>query len=454
MKNIFLLLFIIIATNIFSQNKQVLYNFANLPQTLLNNPGADIKYNSHIGIPLFSNFSIETGTSGILVSDLFAVNSKPINTKVLEAVNKLSYNDDVKVNFQIDVFNFGYRYGKKNYFSIGFYEEIDLLVHLPKDAIKFLTQGSSLNLNKKLDLSNVVFKADALGVLHFGLSRKMNDKLTLGARFKIYSSVINAESFNSSGTLETVSGVNNILTHKLKGFALNINTSNTENIDKNDPLSYLKKTFFGGNLGIGFDFGFTYHKSKQLEFTGSIIDLGFIKYNKNIKNYHTNGDYEFNGVGFDYDSETSRNYWQEIEDDFTDKVPTNENSDSYVSFRPLKLNASFKYKYNKTRSIGKDCYPPYKEYYKNAYGVQLYSVFRPLGMQFVFTSFYEIALTSKLRTKFTHTIDKYSFFNVGAGVSAQLGRMNFYGMIGNIEKLYNLASAKSVSLQLGASVIF
>ena len=213
MKKIFPLLFIFFSIKTFCQNKQVLYNFAELPQTLLLNPGAETNYKFHIGVPLLSGFSAEIGTTGFVISDLFVADGRPFNDKVSEVLNKLSVNDHGKFNFQIDFLNGGFRLDDKNYFSFGFYEEFDGILYFPKDLVTLFTEGNSAYLNKNFDLAQVLYKVDALGVLHFGATKKINEKLTVGGRFKLYSSALNMESLNNSGTFTTVNGNNNIYTH-------------------------------------------------------------------------------------------------------------------------------------------------------------------------------------------------------------------------------------------------
>lgn len=51
-------------------------------------------------------------------------------------------------------------------------------------------------------------------------------------------------------------------------------------------------------------------------------------------------------------------------------------------------------------------------------------------------------------------IDDYSFYNIGAGISAQLGKVNFYGMVDNIAQINDIASANNISVQLGFNLIF
>ena len=455
LKRLLPFLFIFFTIIGYSQNKQVLYNFAELPQTLLLNPGAETNYKFHVGVPFLSGFSSEFGSTGFTVSDMFASNNVSINDKISSVINNLTIRDHLKFNFQIEVLNAGFRFNDDTYFSFGFYEEFDGILYFPKDLVTLFTEGNSAYLNKNFDLAQVLYKVDALGVLHFGATKKINEKLTVGGRFKIYSSALNLESSNNSGTFTTVEGTNNIYSHYLTDADVNVRTSgiieNNEYID--DPKTIIGNSFLGPNLGVGIDVGFTYHVSDQLELTGSIVDLGFIKHKKNIKNSFINGSYNFEGIEFGYDEANSTNYWGDLDQDFKEKVPSGDNQESYISWRPTKFNASLKYSFGEKRS--QYCYDnTYKDFYVNSLGVQLYSVFRPLGPQIALTGFFEKSLSKKIRTKVTYTIDDYSFYNIGAGISAQIGKVNFYGMVDNIAQFSDIATANNISLQLGINVIF
>ena len=177
----------------FSQNKQVLYDFAELPQTLLLNPGAETNYKFHIGLPLLSGFSTEFASSEAVLSDLFLSDGRAINDKVSEVLNTLETRDYIKINAQIEVLSGGYRYDNKTYLSFGFYDEIDALAYIPKDVIRLLNEGNAAYINRSFDLSQLLYKVDVIGVLHAGITREINEKLTLGGRFKIYSSSLNVE---------------------------------------------------------------------------------------------------------------------------------------------------------------------------------------------------------------------------------------------------------------------
>jgi hypothetical protein len=457
MKKLLFLFLILCACKITAQNKQVLYNFAELPQTLLLNPASETNYKFHIGVPFLSGFSAQVGSKGIVLSDIFAVDNRNINDKIAEVISNLKPNDYLKFNSQIEILSGGFRLNDKTYLSFGFYEEIDAFGYFPKDILTFATEGNNAFINKNFRISQISYQLDVLGVLHAGFSRKIDEKLTLGARFKIYSSALNMQSTNNTGTFTTFESANNLYTSYLNAINFNVRTSGLVNSETNqyieDTNQYLNNTFLGDNLGLGFDVGFTYHISPQLEISGSILDVGFINHKKNIKNSRVKGDFVYEGVDFTFDSDNPRNYWGEIDQRLKEELPITEDQESYISWRPTKINAALKYSFGERRS--KVCYDNrFKEFYTDALGFQLHTVFRPLNPQLAFTGFYQKSITNKIHTKFTYTIDDVSFMNIGAGLSTQIGNVNFYGMVDNLLSYRNLSAANSLSLQIGFNLIF
>jgi len=453
MRIIVLIFTFLIGLNSFAQNKQVLYDFAGLPQTLLLNPGLETDYKFHIGLPLLSGFSSEIKSTGFSLSEIFSVNNNTINDKISAVLNKIDANDYLKVNTQIEVFSAGFRFDKKTYVSFGFYQELDAIGYAPVDALTLINEGNTSYLNKSFSISEMIFKLDVLGVIHVGISRKVSDKLTLGGRFKVYSSVLNLETTNNSGTFTTGIGNNNMYIHYLDNVNLNLRTSGlrSNNEDISDESTYIENSLLGGNLGAGIDLGFTYHVTPQLQFSGSLIDFGFVQHTKNIKNNLIEGSFTFEGIEFEFDS--NRNYWGELDAALKEQLPIVNNEDSYTSWRPSKVNAAIKYSFGEKRS--KYCYDNIlKDFYTNAFGAQLYSVFRPLRQQFALTSFYEKSFSNKLQAKITYTIDDYSYYNIGVGVSAKIWKINFYGILDNLTKLSDISSANNVSLQFGFNLLF
>jgi hypothetical protein len=204
---------------------------------------------------------------------------------------------------------------------------------------------------------------------------------------------------------------------------------------------------------MGIDVGVTYKITPQLEFSGSILDLGFINHKKNTKNTSITGNFVFEGVALEFNNDNNFENWDEIDQRFQDEIPVTDDFESYISWRPTKLNLALKYSFGDYRS--KICYDnTYKNFYTDAIGVQLYNVFRPLSSQLALTGFYEKAITNKIHTKVTYTVDDFSYSNIGAGLSVQLGSFNFYGLVDNLLEYGDLSSTNSASFQLGFNLIF
>lgn len=443
-------------TALFSQNKQVLYDFAELPQTLLLNPASETNDRFHIGIPLLSGFSTQVGSSGVVLTDLFAVDNQNFNDKVSTVLNSLTTNDFIQFNAQLELLNAGFRFDEKTYISFGFYQEIDAIGYYPKDVFIFFSEGNDAYLNKSFSASQILYKLDVLGAIHVGITKKITDKVTFGGRFKIYSSALNIESTNNTGTFTTTQGTNNQLIHYFRNVNIESRTAGLIGSDREfitEPNDYLKATLFSGNIGVGFDAGVTLHISPQLQFSGSILDVGFINYTKNTDNIKANGNFIFEGINFEFDPNTNIDYWTQLSDRFKEQIPTTETQESYISWRPAKINMVLKYSFGEKRS--EVCYDDtYKDFFTDAIGAQLFTVFRPLHPQLALTTFYQKSFSKKLHAKVTYTFDNFSSSNIGFGISQQIGKLNVYGMFDNLLNYRNLSSANAVSLQFGMNLIF
>lgn len=138
----------------------------------------------------------------------------------------------------------------------------------------------------------------------------------------------------------------------------------------------------GGNLGLGVDIGFTHKINEQLAITGSANDLGMILYTKDVETYRARGNYVFEGfeTPIQFSGQDAQNFLDELEE----AVPLDTLSTTYITMRPLKLNSSVRYSFNRYDDGTCDCYiegekPPYMD----AIGVQLFTHLDPkdLNMQ-------------------------------------------------------------------------
>ncbi len=469
---LFLLLVFIIVTSSYSQNKQLLYDFKELPQSLMLNPGADVSnYKFHFGVPLLSHIHINAGVSGLSAYDLFADDGRSFNEKVREVLFDLSRNDVYTANQQLEVFSGGFRpknFQDKRYFSFGMYQEIDIHVYHPKDPAELAYEGNGgANINRVYDFGDLDLSGEMLTVFHFGFNKQLNDKLTYGFRGKVYSSIFDMRSTNNDALFYTQPGERNFYRHILiadvtvnsSGYAdlRDIESEDTEDGSRQVLSKFRNRALLGGNLGLGFDVGLTYQHSEQLSFTGSIQDVGFIRHNKDVENYTVNDAESLEGVellfpGID-GAEEDDDFWQDLLADLDERFSPDTTSTAYTSWRPMKLNGSMRYDFGKKKDKDCNCSAE-KGDYLNAIGVQLFAIKRPRLPQFALTGFYYRRLSDFLRLKGTYTIDKFTAYNVGLGMSMHFGTFNVYLMGDNLLAYRDLSKARALSLQLGFNFVF
>ncbi|MDP2088233.1 MAG: DUF5723 family protein [Flavobacteriaceae bacterium] len=454
MKKFIGLIFTLLTAVIFAQNKPILYNFDQLPQTLLLNPGEKVSQKWHAGVPFLSGITVQYGSTELKLINILSDDKILIHDKFRNVIYDLKPNDFAIINQQLELLNVGFRLQNQiDFLSFGLYEELDAIVYYPKDLAELFYDGNNI-LNKEYSFKDLNFKTELLSVFHVGISRKIDDDWQIGSRLKIYSSFFNIQTSRNSGVYYTKKGINNPYAHFLNGMSGSIKTSGiflpagTE-IDK---FYVIDKMMLGGNLGAGLDFGFTFKPTQNWVLNGSIIDLGFIYNSKNIRSFKLNENYDYEGVEPPFDPNVPEDYWEEIIDNFNIVKENTEYKKSYISYRPIKINAMAKYEFGEDRFV--DCYDTEVDPgYFNAVGAHLFTVFRPIAPQIAATVFYERKFNKSLRAKATYTIDSFSSNNLGIGVSAKIGKFNIYGMFDNLLGYQNLAKTDGASFQLGMNII-
>ncbi len=426
---------------------------------MLTNPGSDFKYDWYIGVPLLSGISANVGSSGFSAYDLFANDGVDFNLKLRNVVFSTSREDKLAINEQIEILNGGFKIaGEQNdtYVSFGVYQEFDALSYVPKDVAILALDGNKEYLGKVFNLGDLSAKAEMLSVFHIGFHKNSNDKFIFGVRGKIYSSIYNANSTNNSGYIYTIPSNTGVYEQKIYS-QLQINTSGIAKYDDEGDESDVvkditKRAFLGGNLGLGFDAGFTYYPKKNVQITGSVIDVGFVRHTKEVESQSLRGVYEYKGVVPKFNSgESIENAYQELKE----AIPLDTLYANYTTWRPAKFNTSLQFSFDEERPEDCDClnYNP-ETVYKSAVGAQLFVMTTPRTPFVAFTTYYRRKIFNALHIKATYTLDSYSHKNIGLGLSSNFGPVNFYALADNLLEYRDVTKANSLSFQLGFNVIF
>ena len=167
-----------------AQNKQILYDFTEIPQALMINPGMSTDFQWYAGIPVLSGISFQAGSSGLTVNDLFADDGVDFNVKVRErAIYGMNTRDELSGTYQVELLNGGFRgRNRDNFYSFGIYNEGDAIGYWFKDYAILAFEGNADQLGRKFDLGHLKTRGEMLNVFHFGLNKRVNGALTLGGQ--------------------------------------------------------------------------------------------------------------------------------------------------------------------------------------------------------------------------------------------------------------------------------
>ncbi len=384
------------------QNKQLLYDFTEIPQSLMINPGEHVDFKWYAGMPGLSGISFQAGISGISVNDIFANDGLDINDKVRNrAINGLKSRDEQSATFQVELLSGGFR-GKnlKRFYSFGMYIEGDVINYWPQDYAVLGFEGNADNWYRKFDLGHLKMRGELVSVFHFGINKRIKNNLIAGIRGKLYSGILDVNSTGNSGYFVTTDGQNNLVANtiqaNMKMRTAGINSLGDAN-DANELSDYfLKKAFFGGDLGLGIDLGLTHYLNKNTVFTASLLDLGFIYHTKDVNTYSLKGGGTIEGIEVilpDALTDPNRDFWQDLVDEVEEFVPFETTHKNYISFRPTRLNASLRYDFGEELPSREECEcdlgvgkggSARRARFSNAVGGQLYMVNRPRALNRLF----------------------------------------------------------------------
>jgi len=462
---LFFLGFFLVSFAMLGQNKQVLYDFVEIPQAAMVNPGVLTDFQWYGGITALSGIYVQAGSSGISVNDIFANDGLDINDKIRDrAIAAMITRDEINSTFQLELLNFGFR-GRNpdNFYTAGIYIEGDVITYWPQDLAILAYEGNVDRLNQRFDLGDLKTRGEMVNVFHFGLNKKVNNGLTVGFRGKLYSSMLDFNSTKNKGFFVTREGQNNSFENTLNADMRSRSSGFNEITDAADdgtlPSALTKRAFFGGNLGLGIDLGFTYQLNEQTILTGSLLDLGFIYHKNDTFNYTLKGNTTAEGIEAILPDEISNpdtDFWE----DFIDEIPLEEDQKNYVAFAPTKLYASIRYNFGEPLDTRVNCEcglngfsNSLRSKYTNSLGGQLFMINRPRGPQAALTAFYQRRFGNFMAIKAAYTVDKFSYTNLGLGLNLQTGPVNIYVMADNLLAYRNIAASHYASFQLGLNII-
>lgn len=430
------LTFVFITSTALSQRNYSFYNFQNLAQSHYFNPAFKASNKIYIGIPTGMQ-SFGASNSGFTYKNLFTRRSD--DSLVLDpgaAISKMKDLNFARFHIYNEAIGAGARFGK-NYASFSVMAKTDFSLAYPQDLIQLIFEGNGKEfLGKRANLDGFGISLNSYVEYALGFNRELNNRFTVGGRLKFLSGIANIT------TRKSILGI----TTNEENYALTIDGEldiRSAGIIGDTPFdqgnfSDIFTNFSSfKNFGMATDLGGSFKMNDKFNFTASVLDLGFIKWDENVNNYKKDYiEFSFDGVDLNEALKDTSNYFENLKDSILDIVRLEENQTAYTNALPTRIILGGTYNFNKLLSVSTTLF--------NDFNNRKYNPTLLVSGAFKVRNFFQVYTNYMATTN--------SFGNVGLGFCVKGAGVQFYLVTDNILASINPARAKVFHVSTGFNI--
>lgn len=423
MSNKILILLMFFAIQLQSQTSLNQYFMDFNPNSISVNPGLNPDFKHYIGIPALSNINVGVSNSGFAFTNLFDDNGFTFD----EFLNSLNDKNNLNIGFSQDILSFGFTVDSVNYFSFssGLKSSLDFGYSSSLFEFIILGQGDAKFLGKTVSLDGNSINLSAYAETALGYNRVINDKLTVGGRFKILNGVVNLNG-NTDG-VSIYTDAEDFDVTIVSDFEINSSGISGGQID---PVA---------NLGFGVDLGGSYKISDKLEVSASVLDLGYINWSNDTRKYYNdNATFTYEGVPYEEFNDSSRNYFEDLSDSIAGIFELKEDSNyTYRTTLPTRFIVGGKYQINNLFTVD--------GLYSGRFTKQKMFSTVVIGGS--------VKLRRILQARLSYSIINNTYSNFGAGFSINLGAFQIFMLADNLLGFSQIDYAKTLNASVGMNVV-
>ena len=436
-----ILLILLCYFEIMAQQDFTLYHMRFIPQFSYTNPASMPKSKFHIGLPAISSIYLSAGNSGFKYNDVIqkrADDSLVINMDNL--ISKLKQKNYFTTSAHIDLLSFGFKVNK-NYFSFNVTEKINSRFIYPKALIQLVWEGNGRNLlGERANMDGLGYDFMHYREYGLGYAREINEKLTVGIKAKYLYGMENIWTKKSVLGLTTDS-----VTFELTADgSMEINTSGVNQLTDPDysfePTSYAFKL---KNHGAGIDLGAKYKINEKFGVSASIIDLGFIEWKDDVKNFKQEEfEFTFRGVNLNeliaQGDTTGENTMTALTDSLKKVFVLQESYNRYTTSLTSRAYLGGTYAINK----------------QNFAGILVHGEIVKKQIRPSLSLSYNTQIKDWLSASVSYSIYNRSYNNLGAGLSVNIWPLQIYVVSDNILAPMLPHTAKNAHIHFGINLTF
>lgn len=436
-----LVLIILFSSQLKAQQNNTLFLMHDLPQSNIVNPAVPIECKLFIGIPGIGSTHINGYSTGFSYNDiLLPSGDDSLRYDFNRALNKFGNTEMVATQTHLSLLSVGYKTGP-NYFTFSANEKVNSYTFISKNAALLIHGG-----NTQFEGRNTQMNGTRPNALHYreyalGWARQMDEKLSLGFRVKllfgksnIYTKPINLSLYTHPITFETfVSGSGEIYT-SLPVDVIREPDGKLETMDWQQDIGARNYMMNSENMGFGTDFGFVYQMNEKTTLSGSLLDIGYIKWKKDAYHMSSSGSMDITAQAIEDGLANLNDVTDSLRNVFTPRI----DNESYLSPLVPAMYLGVSHTLNSWLNAG-------AVFHTEVYQNRLHPSFTLSG---------NAAITRNIYGSASYTLQNGEFNNLGAGIGAKFGILHLHAVSDNIPAFFDLGAAKSVNLRFGVALLF
>lgn len=413
------------------QSSMVLYNMQYVPQSHQLNPGQMPYMKWHVGVPALSAIRLGIGSTGFDYDRINAqIEADEATYSTIISPTAPEFNRGV-LDFEWQLLNFGFQFNQgKSYLSFDISDAFYASGNYTRDFARMFDQIEKNELqgagSMTFDQSQQNFNLAYYRGYSVGFTQQVNRKLNLGIRARYLQGILSLKSENQDFRF---SYPGDGATFDIEG-QLYVMTAGRGLVDDIDGVSSL---FPAGNGGFAVDLGGLYRINDKWEVSFAIQQLGQITWNQDVNHTVIDNQYSFSAVDIDDHMDT----WSAVADSLLDGQGIS-NRGSFTTALPQWYFIGANYFFSPNSSVGVLINPV--GYYK-ATDLNL-----ALSLQT------RLAKILGVSAVFGHT--RYANFNVGTGLSLELGPFQIYALTEALFSTPSWRSAEFGQAQVGINLNF
>ncbi len=411
------------ANVLFAQQELTLYFTDNVIQAAALNPSFVPNEKTVVGLP---SFVFNYGNNAFTYNDL--IKKRADDSTYLDIGNVipgLGKANIIQTQQNLDLIRLYYRHNNIH-FNFHISEKFSTKVAYSSALIDLLWNGNVASINKTLEIGPAV-NIHYYREMGFGAAFPVKN-IHLGFKLKL---------LNGIADISTKNHLSSVYTHA-QDYTIyletdyHIRTSGVQNL-LNDPLS---SSLSFDNNGIALDLGVNYSINEKTNLSASIINLGFINWTSDIKNYKSKGAFTYEGIELNAYFQTDTLSVQALADSVKTIFFPIEDERSYKSNLVPRVYIGLQHELNETSGFGALLF--------------LESV---KGLQPAAAVSYQKNWNKRLSTGISWSYKNKKLNNLGLSLSGNFGKLQYFLITDNVINLFVPADAKNINFRFGFNLL-